>query len=360
MLKLYRYSLPFKRPFITGAGTFQHRDGLLLRYHKSDVDVVADVAPLPGFSTESLQQAETLLTSKREQTDLFFDGEFTPDDLSTWINSRSVYPSVDFGLSSLGLSILSVRRQVPVHSLLDAASESFLQMNAVLGETNETTFMSQAKRYISDGFNVLKCKVTADPGHLPQSLETLVNEYPQITFRLDANRSWDINHVSELSSQFRNLPIEYIEDPCRTNSIDQFQSVMNYCNLPVAADESLAFFGLHSVIDHLKPAPYLIIKPTLHGNLMEIFATISSRKHLDDRVIYTTALESAVGTRMIASVAAMTGSKTMAHGLNTGSFFRQNIADENPKINGTFRLQPNFKSWYAFQEINQNLLTPVQ
>lgn len=359
MLELYRYRLPFQRPFITGVGTFQHREGVLLRYHTSDIDIVSEASPLPGFSKESLQQAEDYLSSKQKEVASFFDQQFSIDDLTSWINTRSGYPSVDFGLSSLGLFIFSIRQQKPVHSILNLSSSTAINVNAVIGETDESSFLSQARTHIANGFKVLKCKVTIDPGHLPHSLKTLANEHPDVSFRLDANRSWPLHDVTELSSRFSNLPIEYIEEPCMVESIDQFDSVCTNCILPVAADESLTELGLRTVINHSKSTPYLIIKPTLHGNLMELFATLRSPHHLENRVIFTTALESAVGIRMIASAAAMTGSKSSAHGLNTGSLFRQNLTPEGAINNGTFQLQPNFKSWYSFQSINQSLLRPV-
>lgn len=360
MLDLYRYRVPFKKPFVTGAGTFQYREGLILRHHASGNDIVSEAAPLPGFSRESLQQAETHLLSFKQQIDSFFARKFTPDELTSWIHSRSLYPSVDFGLSSLGLSILSIRQQQPVHSILNLTPTETLKVNAVIGESDEASFMSQARKLIKKGFSVIKCKVTADTGHLPNSLKTLANECPGILYRLDANRSWPANSVSELSSRFRNLSVEYIEEPCAVESIEQFDAVAGDCSLPVAADETLVELGLEKVIKFTKSVPYFIIKPTLHGNLMELFATLCSRYHLENRVIFTSALESAVGTRMIASAAAISGSKTTAHGLNTGSLLRQNLADENTVNDGTFQLQPNFKSWYTFQSINQSLLKPVQ
>lgn len=360
MLDLYRYRLPFKQPFITGAGTFEYREGVILRYHTSDIDVVSEVAPLPGFSKESLQQAESYLKSIQEQAGSFFSHHFTPGELSLWIEARSNYPSVDFGLSSLGLIVLSIRQKKTVNSILNLTFARSLKINAVIGKSDETKFLSQAKSLINDGFKVLKCKVSADPGHLPRSMKTLTDDYPDISFRLDANRSWPAIRVSELSSRFRNLPVEYIEEPCPTESIEHFDTLAGECVFPVAADETVAELGLQTVINQSKSAPYVIIKPTLQGNLMELFATLQSRNHLEDRVIFTTALESAIGTRMIASAAAMAGSKTTAHGLNTGSLFRQNLAAGNTVENGTFRFQPGPVGSYSFQSINQSLITPIQ
>ena len=58
MFELYSYSIPFKKPFVTGAGTFNTREGIILRYHDSQIDVVSEAAPLPGFSSESLKQVK--------------------------------------------------------------------------------------------------------------------------------------------------------------------------------------------------------------------------------------------------------------------------------------------------------------
>ncbi|WP_340103834.1 enolase C-terminal domain-like protein [Rhodohalobacter sp. 8-1] len=360
MLDLYRYQLPFKKPFTTGVGTFKYREGLILRYHSSDIDLVSEVAPLPDFSKESLQQAETNLISNKQQIDNFLTRKFTPAELSSWISDQSKYPSVDFGLSSLGLSIISVREQKPLHSILKLIPSSSLKVNAVLGKSNQESFLSHARALITQGFKVLKCKVTANPGHLPNSLKTLAKDHLDISFRLDANRSWPAADISELSSHFRNLPVEYIEEPCPTESIEQFDSVASNCIFPVAADEILAELGLQRVINHFKSDPYLIIKPALHGNLMDLFATLRSRDHLEDKVIFTTALESAIGTRMIATAASMTGSKINAHGLNTRSLFHQNLADENALNDCIFMLQPDYVSWYSFQSINQSFLRPVR
>src|SRR5690606_31113626 len=52
----FRYRIPFARPLVTGAGTHTHREGLLLRYGLAPPYRYAEAAPLPGFSTETLDQ----------------------------------------------------------------------------------------------------------------------------------------------------------------------------------------------------------------------------------------------------------------------------------------------------------------
>lgn len=360
MFDLYKYRIPFKQPFITAAGTFQFREGLLLRYRDGTIDLVSEAAPLPGFSTESIEEVLASLTSNRESISTFYSSDFTISQLRTWIQSTSDFPSVQFGLSSLGLSILSVRKQESIGSILNRSITESVKMNAVIGICDATSFKQQAVEHISNGFSVLKCKTTAETGHLPDSLHNLSNQFPGVSFRIDANQSWPIADIEKLSKNFLNLSVQYIEEPCRTNSIEEFLTVSKNCAIPLAADETIAKFGLKTFLVSANSIPYLIIKPTLQGSLMDLFATIGSPHHLEDRVIYTTALESAVGTRMIAAVASITGSKISAHGLNTGSLFKDDLAYESGLRNGTFYMQSNSKYWFTFQEINQTFLTPVR
>lgn len=360
MLELYKYRLPYKHPFNTAAGTFQFREGILLRFHQDKINLVSEAAPLPGFSTESFKDISEFLTSYRESISTFLSTDFTVRELHDWVYEFTNYPSIQFGLSSLGLSILSVRKQESIGSILNVSMEESVKVNAVIGICDATSFKQQAIEHISNGFTVLKCKSTAETGHLPQSLRQISGQFPDVSFRIDANRSWPVSESEKLSSEFQNLPIEYIEEPCRTESLEEFQTVSKNCTFPVAADETLAKFGLKTFLEYTDSIPYLIIKPTLLGSLTDLFATIGSPHHLEDRVIFTTALESAVGTRMIAAAASIAGSKRSAHGLNTGSLFKDDLAYESGLRNGTFYAQSNSKCWFTFQEINQTFLTPVR
>ena len=359
MFELYSYSIPFKKPFVTGAGTFNTREGIILRYHDSQIDVVSEAAPLPGFSSESLKQVKEELRALKLEADRFLSLPFMPDDLNEWVQNHTAFPSSAFGLSALGLHVLSARKNARMSEILSVQSAVSLQVNAVIGSSSEDDFIASAQEHIRNGFNVIKCKVTNDIGHLPESIKKISETFPNVSFRLDANRSWKRENLAKLSSYFKELPIEYIEEPCRAESIDQLDSIITECELDVALDESLTNFGLIAVLEKITSDPYLVVKPMFHGNLMELFATIGDRFHLENRVIITTALESSIGTCLVAQAAAIIGSKTSAHGLNTDSFFRQNLAENFNITDGTIQLNENFNDRFSFQDINQNLIKPL-
>lgn len=53
-LALYRYSLPFRQPLMFKGQRLAHREGLLVSINGQ----WGEIAPLPGFSNESLAEAE--------------------------------------------------------------------------------------------------------------------------------------------------------------------------------------------------------------------------------------------------------------------------------------------------------------
>lgn len=356
MFKIYTYQLPFKNVFRTAAGTFSNRRGAIIRYHDAVTDIVAEAAPLPGFSSETLPEVLHILSAVRDNAGRFFAAPFTIEQLGSWLARQPDIPSVQFALSSLGLSLICIREECTLPQLFSVPKLRSVPMNGVLGDLPEQEFLTRANSLAEAGFTTLKCKVKQETGHLPGSLSSLHGTHPNLSFRLDANRSWPLDDVSKNSKKFSRLPVEYIEEPAPVATLQAFMKLRTICSLPVAADESISQFGLNELINQPKLPDRLIIKPTLAGNLIDLFATIRSRDHLDDKVIITTALESAVGTRMIAAIAALLGKPNRAHGLNTGTLFRKSIAVETGIYGSVFSFDEKMRAWFTFSQLNQQAI----
>lgn len=358
MINIYRYRLPFRAPFSTASHRFTQREGAIIRYHDSNIEIVSEAAPLPGFSTETLPEVLQVLSRHCNEFDRFFGKPYSLKALGKWLKEQPQYPSIQFALSSLGVSILCERLGCTLPELFSAGTRQTILMNGVIGTLPEEPFIAKAEELYRDGFSTLKCKVTGSTGHLPTSLATLHRSHPNILFRLDANRSWPRPKVAEFSARFNNLPVEYIEEPTECSSPACFAKLSHECNIPVAADESITEFGLQAILEQPEHPHTIVVKPGLTGNLLELFATLHPRDHLDVKVVITTALESAVATRMIAAIAALLGHPASAHGLNTGILFRENLAEENRITGGTFSFGNKMTAWFTFSELNQHALFP--
>ena len=58
------YARPFEKPLVTAAGSWDVRQGIIVRIEDAEDRVgFGEVAPLPGFGTESLGNAEEWLRS---------------------------------------------------------------------------------------------------------------------------------------------------------------------------------------------------------------------------------------------------------------------------------------------------------
>jgi len=359
MFNAYRYQLSFKQPFVTGAGTFKHREGIILRYHDSETDSISEAAPLPGFSNETLSDTIKVLTAKRQSIFSFFSDPFDLQTLAQFTDSFSDFPALQCAISMLGLQILADRNEKTVSDLLDRPAEKSLMVNAVAGYSDPQDLKSRVTTLYEEGFRVFKCKAPSDPGYLPDALSGLTATFSDISFRLDANRSWPGEDVARYTKQFSHLPIEYLEEPTMLHNAEEFSSVAVNSVLPLAADESISQFGFDSLADLSSPPDYYILKPMFLGNLINLFATMDRRDHLVNSVIFTTALESVVGRRIVARIAAMYGSPKAAHGLNTGTLFKDDLTADNPITGGHYNLDGIPEEFITFGSLNTEQLEPL-
>lgn len=359
MFKVYKYLLPFSEPFKTGAGTFTKREGLIIRFTDDTSDILSEIAPMPGFSKETILDVTDVLSPQKKQLDLFLKGQFSKKQLNTFLGTLPNIPSLQFGISSLGLCILAERSGTTLSGLLKRPLQNNIQLNAVIGSEEPDEFKRKVRKLYHSGYRVLKCKVNGDPGHLPEVLAGLSQEFPDLIFRLDANQTWNFSTIEKFSEQFRKLPVEYVEEPLKLSSAIQYKDLINRCKLPVGADESITQFGFAELTSQPFSPPYFILKPMFLGNLMKISETIAHQKHLEKRIIFTTAFESAVGRKIISMFAGMFGSRESAHGLNTGMFFSDDLAPEKNIQNGKYHFIQSEDKLHNFHSINSSKLELV-
>lgn len=203
MAALYSYELKTSSP------TWPIRRGLVL-HHKGGW---GEIAPLPGFSQETLEEAYAEITS------LLPDLE----------NAKPKLPSVQFGIESALRPFLQTPLKIPI---------------SLLNEPRP-------------GFSTLKLKL----GHLPleeaiAKTKTLMKTY---RLRLDCNRAWTLEQALAFARHFSPNDFDYLEEPVKT--IPELIRFSTLTGFPIALHESNV---PPSAIPTLKA---LVIKPTLVGAL---------------------------------------------------------------------------------------------
>lgn len=326
MLQLFEYELPFRASFQTGTSTYKTRKGILLHYQENGTDFIVEASPLPGFSRDSiLEVKQTLLDQKRFIED-FLSGDLNLQKIQNLSDVEVLaFPSIQFSLSFLGLSILAHRKKETMYNLFGQKTPQQISINDVIGFGTIEEMKKKVESSIKKGFRILKIKAPHPVDELADLLETIHKNHSEVQFRIDANQSWPQKKLRTNCDLLRYLPIEYIEEPCTINEWNDIYEIQQICSLPMALDESI--FSISQLKKALKLFPnlVLIIKPMLLGNFLKIHETISQFRSNFNKIVVTTSLESRVGRSIIASTASLIGDLQMKHGLHTGHLFNDDL-----------------------------------
>jgi o-succinylbenzoate synthase len=358
LIELYKYQLPFKNPFVTGKGEFHHREGVLVRYSDHSGEVLTEASPLPGFSKESIDSISGVLKEKQNDLNEFLSKPFTIQNLQEILEDFPNLPSLLFALSFLGLQILSNRKDKSLYELFDCQKSPIIQVNDIISIQDLNSSLLYFKKSRNQGFKTFKLKCGFPVDSQIQILSKLrQNSDHELKFRLDANQSWPEKQTLSSIQKLKTFDIEYIEEPFKWDNLEVFKNISDQSPIPLALDESI------QSIEHLKtflrelPESFLVIKPMLLGNLIDLFETIRGERTHFNRIVVTTTLESSIGRSMAASAATLIGDPNLAHGLNTGYLFHSDLSDDPEIERGEINVPISGFRNFKLNDLNQSLLS---
>jgi len=334
MISLYRYHLPFNKPFLTGKKSFTHREGVLIRYLNNSADVWAEAAPLPGFSDETFTEISSVLSDRLADLNRFFTSDYELHELKKWLSSWPAAPSLQYALSYLGLRILAIRKKCSPSSFFPFELTRAVRINDIVGLNEPDEVRRQVQSSSEQGLTTFKFKAGKNTGELADILRVVSADHPDIRFRIDANQSWPADQLAQIGPLFSELPIEYIEEPSGYRSIDELCEMVSLLKLPVALDESVRSLEQLKMANASIPSVFIVIKPALYGSIFEMAETIYTIRSKRTKMVFSTLLESKIGRDMTLFCAALMGDPNLAHGLNTGTLFKEDLLPDFEIRNG--------------------------
>ncbi len=146
---------------------------------------------------------------------------------------------------------------------------------------------------LSEYVNAQCLKIKISPKGMNENFKTLVSLhelYPNLKYRLDGNRQFELDELLKLTSLLEQMPlllknIDYIEEPLK----NFYESIVfNQCStIPLALDESFEVYFKNNLLP-IKPHSPLVIKPSLFG-ISPIYRWMT--KNPDKRVIISSCYE---------------------------------------------------------------------
>ncbi|MFQ2367892.1 o-succinylbenzoate synthase [Aeromonas enteropelogenes] len=291
-LALYRYRLPFTQPLTFHGKVEVAREGLLVRVG----DGWGEIAPLPGFSKETLAEAHAEAIACLEQ-------------LAAGQPIAPRLPSVQFGFDC-------ARRVWPAQTAPLPEPYPLIQ-----GSPQE--LLKHWKEWLHRTPNKAKLKVARYPMRDELALiRLLCDRIPTLKLVLDANQGWTREEAWTFCGHLDPNRIEYLEDPCADFADIAF--VANRTGMPVALDELLAQGKPWEPIPQLRA---LVLKPMLLGSLERSEALINRARELRLKVIISSCFESGLGLNQLFHLAGE-WAPGQAPGLDTRRWMAADLLNE--------------------------------
>ncbi|ANI31477.1 O-succinylbenzoate synthase [Yersinia entomophaga] len=274
---LYRFSLPMEAGVILRNQRLKSRDGLLVELSEGENSGWGEISPLPEFSQETLAEAEAV----------------TQRWLQAWLGgeqpAESPLPSVAFGLSC---ALAELNQTLPIQA-------DYRKAPLCNGDPDELFDVLMAL----PGDKVAKVKVGLyEAVRDGMIVNVLLEALPDLTLRLDANRSWTRAKADGFAKYVNpglRSRIAFLEEPCKTR--DESRAFARETGIAIAWDESVREADFQVQAEPGVAA--IVIKPTLVGSINRCRQLVQQAHQAGLVAVISSSIESSLGLSQLARLA---------------------------------------------------------
>lgn len=302
--QVYRWQIPMDAGVVLRERRLKTRDGLFVHLQQGEKQGWGEISPLPGFSLESLDDAQAALLSW----------------VNAWREGASPalpeVPSAAFGISC---ALAELDGTLPDAADYRAAplcsgdpDELFAALSAMPGEKVAKVKVGLYEA-VRDGMVV----------------NLLLEAIPDLRLRLDANRAWTPLKAQQFAKYvnpaYRDR-IAFMEEPCKTR--DDSRAFAQETGIAIAWDESLREADFQFLAEPGVSA--VVIKPTLTGSLDKVRKQVAAAHALGLTAVISSSIESSLGLTQLARIAAWLTPQTIP-GLDTLNLMQAQLVRRWPE-----------------------------
>ena len=290
VLKYKAIDLPFTHPFTISKGTKTSQPSLLVELEHFGIKGYGE-APAITYYHVSVEDMIRDIEGKKEFIEKF---AFTHPD-RYWHYLHHLIPGNPFLVSALDMAAWDLYGKIhkkPLYAIL----EGDISKNPLTDYTIGLDTMERMVQKMQEKpWPIYKIKLGT-----PRDVEVLteLRKHTDAVFRVDANAAWELEEAIEKIQIFKDLGVEFIEQPLAKEDWEGMGRLFQESALPLIADESCAaekdvercagnFHGIN-------------IKLTKCGGITPALRMITRARELGLRVMAGSMNESSVGTAAIA------------------------------------------------------------
>lgn len=328
-INLSHKTLHFKKPARTSRGEYTEHQMIVITFldEKGQRIGLGECAPLPDLSSD-----RDAYTRMSDVADLI-NKALKSDDYAEFLRP---YPALLFALES---AMYDYQQNPILYDTPFAHSEAGIPINGLVWMSDYDDMLAQVKQKILSGFRCIKLKIGAiDWDEEIRLIEKIRSKFSKntIQLRVDANGAFSPEEAPAKLAQLAKYDIHSIEQPIKAGKWKALAELCRTSPLPIALDEELIGLNqLHekqTMLDTVRPQ-YIVVKPTLHGGMSGSMEWINEANKRNIGSWITSALESNIGLRNVALLAARVygtpprsvNNEIMYQGLGTGLLYTDNI-----------------------------------
>ncbi len=310
-------NLPFKHPFTISKGTKTHQPALLVELDHFGIKGYGE-APAIVYYDITVEKMIEDIERKRIFLEKF---NFTEPD-RYWHYLHHLYPENPFlvcALDMAGWDIYGKIKRKQLHDLwnLDIGSNPMTDITIGID-----TIENMVQKIKENPWPIYKIKLGTDNDiGIMQELR----RHTDSVFRIDANAAWTAEEALEKINDFKDLNVEFIEQPLAKDDWEGMKFLFERSPIPLIADESCV--SEHDVKKCFQRFHGINIKLTKCSGITPALRMIKEARDLEMKVMVGCMNESTIGSSAIAQLlplidyADMDGPLLLAEDTATGVTF---------------------------------------
>ena len=289
-LAYHSYELKFRYPFGISRGTKTHQPTLVVELEHMGRKGFGE-APAISYYHIPVEK----MVSDLEQKKVFVEKFAFTEPERYWHYLHHLFPQNSFLVCALDIAAWDLYGKIRNKPL----KELWSNLGNLSPVTDYTigidTIEKMVEKLKEKPWPVYKIKLgTENDVEIMQELR----KHTQSVFRIDANAAWEASEALEKIRAFRDLGVEFIEQPLAKDDWEGMKYLYQHSPLPLIADESCV--SEHDVIKCKNHFHGINIKLTKCSGITPALRMISEARSLDMKVMIGSMNESTIGSAAIA------------------------------------------------------------
>ncbi len=291
-VKYKSINLPFTHPFTISKGTKTHQPSLIVELEYFGIKGYGE-APAIGYYNVSVEKMISDIEAKRNLIEKF---ALTHPE-RYWHYLHHLFPQNPFlvcALDMAGWDVYGKLKKQPLHSFwnLDISNNPLTDFTIGIDTIENMVLKMEEKPW-----PIYKIKLGTEKD---VRIISELRKHTTSIFRIDANAAWTATEALEKISVFKDLNVEFIEQPLAKDDWEGMKYLFENSPLPLIADESCV--TEHDVEKCHNHFHGINIKLTKCSGITPALRMITNARELGMKLMLGSMNESSIGTGAIAQL----------------------------------------------------------